>query len=153
MQNVDLKEVVRQFELTLSKSGEFKDVRIVVVDDYDAGALLELQNESYSIELQFEEELVGIAKRRVHMLHYKCSYQKVISGGYWEPDDVDIVEFADCTTVHEACIAIHANSFAHRIDGIGEFEDFEQFYDISHPPFIPTEEQIQFQLSGGKQHG
>ena len=130
MLNVDLKEVVRQFELTLTYSEEFKDVKIVVEDDYDDEALLELQNEGYSVELRYEDETVGIAKRVVRKLHYRCCYPKVVYGGYWEPDDVDIVEFADETTIHEACIAIHANAFAHRIDGIGEFANFERVSEL-----------------------
>jgi hypothetical protein len=133
MLNVDLKEVVRQFELTLSKSGEFKDVKIVVADDEEDLLLLEVQNEGYCIELQFEDEEVGIAKRVVRKLYYRCSYPQVVSGGHWEPDDVDIVEFAWCDSIVEACIAIHSNSFAHRIDGIGEFENFERVYDIEQP--------------------
>ena len=126
MLNVDLKEVVRQFELILSKSGEFKEVKITVEDDYDDEALLQLQNEGYSVTLRYEDETVGIAKRVVQKLHYLCCYPKVVYGGYWEPEDVDIVEFADEVSIIDACIAIHANSFAQRIDCLGGFEYFPQ---------------------------
>ena len=129
MLNVDLKEVVRQFELTLNASGEFKDVKILIADDYDDEVLLEVKDEGYCIELRFEDEEVGIAKRVVRKLHYRCSYPKVVYGGHWEPDDVDIVEFADETSIVEACIAIHANAYALRIDGIGETLEFIQVYE------------------------
>jgi hypothetical protein len=129
MLNVDLKEVVRQFQLTLAASHEFKEVKILVEDEDEDTVLLELRNEGYGIELRFEDDEVGIARRVVRKLHYRCNYPALVSGGHWEPDDVDIVEFADCTTVHEACIAIVANSYAQRIDGMGEHEEFTRVYE------------------------
>jgi hypothetical protein len=131
MLNVNLKEVVRQFELTLAASHEFPEVKLHVEDDADDMILYEVVGEGYCIELRFEEEEVGIAHRKVTRLHFICSYPALVSGGHWEPDDWDIVEFADCTTVHEACIAIVANAYAQRIDGIGECHDFERAYDPS----------------------
>ena len=129
MLKVDLKEVVRQFQMTLAESAEFNDVAIIIADDYDDEALLELPNDGYSIELYFEDEEVGIAKRVVRKLHYRCSFPQTVFGGYWEPDDVDMVEFADCTYITEACVAIHANSFLRRIDGIGEGLEFTRVYE------------------------
>jgi len=126
MLNVNLKEVVRQFQMTLAASGEFNDVAIVVEEDEEDYLLLELPNDGYSIELRFEDDEVGIAKRVVQKLHYRCSFPQLVHGGYWEPDDVDIVEFADCTSIVEACIAIHSNAYALRIDGMGEGLEFEQ---------------------------
>ncbi len=142
MLNVDLKEVVRQFQMTLAASAEFNDVAIIVEDDYDDEVLLELPNDGYSIELYFEDEEVGIAKRVVRKLHYRCSYPQVVHGGYWEPDDVDIVEFADCTSITEACIAIHANAYAHRIDGIGEGLEFTRVYEQEQVGTSILEEEI-----------
>jgi hypothetical protein len=130
MLNVNLKEVVRQFELTLAATTEFNKVKLKVEDDADDMILYELEGEGYCIELRFEEETVGIAHRKVTRLHFRCSYPALISGGHWEPDDVDIVEFADCTSIPDACIAIVANSYAQRIDGIGECHDFEAVYDM-----------------------
>lgn len=125
MLNVELKEVVRQFELTLAKSGEFNELKIVVVDDYDDGALLELQNEGYSIKLHFVVHKVWAGKRRVKKLHYICCYPRVVYGSRSELGDVNIFGFADDTTIYDACVNIVANSFAQRIDGIGEIENFE----------------------------
>ena len=139
MLNVDLKEVVRQFELTLAASSEFKEVKITVVDDYDDNALLELQNEGYSIELHFVTHKIWVGKKKFKVLHYRCCYPKVVYGNRSEPDDIDIFEFGDETTIYDACVTIVANSFAQRIDGIGECYDFKGVYDIDNVGSIEEE--------------
>jgi len=136
MLNVDLKRIVKDIELYLLQSAEFKAVTVEVMDDDEEYVIIDIPSHGLYIEVRREEVEVGIAKRLVTQLTYAPGYYHVVSGSYWEPDEPVEKEINQCSTLLDACVDLASLMFRQRLENFAEAEslaseiEFTRGYEI-----------------------
>lgn len=120
--NYDVKSAVEEITTILAHYPPLAGTKLEVSEEGDDLTIINLDGESYFIEIHLKETTVGLKRTPYMQPSFIPGYYKSYPATRFEPEDVEDCPLLECATILQAVTQIVGQEFYDRVNGALEAE-------------------------------